>query len=1198
MGPSYSYSSRTGIMSNALLLFCFYFFIQSGRHLPVSAQVTVENSETCLVEFVVDEELSRVALSANVIRPVPISFSILGNEYISQGIRGSFQAEIQGSCPTSGEELAAAVESRGLTLVSSPFLEFYPRNGLTLEASSFGTTLVLNDVGFNASLGVSPEGNIAGGVLDAITSSGVVFSKSLLVPQGENLTMVGLSSLGSATGVDVGVNGNEVVLNITDFNITLNAPYESEIGPAIDGLNVYKFLGSVVLKTVVGCDMSTCSPHGRCSADDNGVAVCQCGCGWSGPSCNVTSGFCSEYGSGSNSNLMLTASCPIPEPCPTVDNSSQIGQTASCNPMFQRNDKVLGACVCKEGWDGPRCESCMEDSSCGSLYDTMNAECSNAIVYSSDTVFKSYTCDLEGTGLESTIVPGTFYVTCNTTSADVISDGSYCLVNFAMQQYSDNPITCKASLCSFKANQSAVNCQTTSCTCERDCPDLAGVFEKIENRPALIDCDEAYQCTFDIENFFVKLVAPCKNAECRVQGYNFEDGSYEISSDRWLDPFLASIPLIILLGINAALVGFLLRHKSLYFFSSQGDVLQKSHQDVASVTTPQAGNPSTIKTLKFQDVTVSIGSKDTKRILLNRVSGEAEIGKVTGVMGPSGSGKTTLISFLSQRPAASNIDSKGVVLLDNTLLTDEHSKFIGVCPQDSFLIPTLTVYETILYSAILRLPDDTPSEELHRVTNMAVSRVGLEDVKRSYVGGTSKIRGISGGERRRVSVALEIVTNPKILLLDEPTSGLDSSSAKQVIFTLKSVAESGCIVMLSLHQPSPAIFNMLDTVFLLSNGHCMYHGAPDRVEEYFSSIGVQKPPGDGVAEFMLECASDKSFVASLIASSDHSNPKISDDSEDNVCDLEEQSKQGSFFSSNEGKKLFAESSIARELATLTWRNGLDMLRNPSLIILHWLLAIGMGIFTGCVFFQVGLDTSGAQNRAGGLIFALAFFAFTSLTTVDLVFHEKTIVDREVSSGYYRRWTYVISKLVLDGLLLRFIPILLYSASFYPMMGLDSASASVALYLMTLGTFAVAVGALSLSMTFLSNTPGQASFIMNIILLISLLNSGFFVNVDNMPDWISWLRYLSVFFYSYSVLISNEVFSLLFNFVVSGYTAVENVRGVTFLQILGIDPYSSTNFIIILDCMYAIFAILCLIFSYITIRGIIETMKRVVSGRKN
>ena len=1198
MGASYSYSSLTTIIFNALLLFCFYFFLQIASHPVVSAQVTVENSETCLVEFVVDEESSRVALSANVIRPVPISFSISGNQYISQGVRGSFQAGLQGSCPTSGEELAAAVGSGGLTLVSSPFLEFYPRNGLTLEASSFGTTLVLNDVGFNASLSVSPDGNTVGGVLDATTSSGVVFSTSLLVPQGENLTLVGLSSFDSTTGIDVGVNGNQVVLNITDFNITLNAPYESEIGPAIDGLNVYTFLGSVVLKTVVGCDVSTCSPHGRCSADETGVAVCQCGCGWSGPTCNVTSGFCSEYSSGSNSNLMLAASCPVPEPCPPVNTNTQSGQTDTCNSMFQENDETSGQCVCKEGWDGPQCESCMANSSCDALYNTKDAECSNAIVYSSNTVFKSYTCDLEGTGLESTIVPGTFYVTCNTTSADSISDGSYCLVNFAMQQYPDNPITCKASLCSFKANQSAVNCQTTSCTCERDCPDLAGVFEKIENRPALIDCDETYHCTFDIENFFVKLVAPCKNAECRVQGYNFEDGSYEISSNRWLDPFLASIPLIILVGMNVALVTFLLWHKSLYFFSTHGDVMQKSHHGVESMNAAQSGRVSTIKALKFHDVTVSIGSRDSKRILLNRVSGEAGVGKVTGVMGPSGSGKTTLISFLSQRPAVSNTDGKGMVLLDNTLLTDEHSKIIGVCPQNSFLLPTLTVYETILYSAILRLPDDTLSEELHEVTHVAISRVGLDDVKGSYVGGTSKIRGISGGERRRVSVALEIVTNPKILLLDEPTSGLDSSSAKQVIFTLKSVAESGCIVMLSLHQPSPAIFNMLDTVFLLANGYCVYHGAPNHVEEYFASIGVQKPLGDGVAEFMLECASDKSFVASLMASSDHSNPKVSDDSEEQVCDLEEQSKDENFLSYSEGRKLFAESSIARELATLTWRNGLDMLRNPSLIILHWLLAIGMGIFTGCVFFQVGLDTSGAQNRAGGLIFALAFFAFTSLTTVDLVFHEKTIVDREVSSGYYRRWTYVISKLVLDGLILRFIPILLYSASFYPMMGLDSASASVALYLMTLGTFAVAVGALSLSMTFLSNTPGQASFIMNIILLVSLLNSGFFVNVDNMPDWISWLRYLSVFFYSYSVLISNEVFSLLFNFVVSGYTAVENVRGVTFLQILGIDPYSTTNFIIILDCMYAIFAILCLIFSYISIRSIIETMKRVVSGRKN
>jgi ABC-type multidrug transport system permease subunit len=220
-----------------------------------------------------------------------------------------------------------------------------------------------------------------------------------------------------------------------------------------------------------------------------------------------------------------------------------------------------------------------------------------------------------------------------------------------------------------------------------------------------------------------------------------------------------------------------------------------------------------------------------------------------------------------------------------------------------------------------------------------------------------------------------------------------------------------------------------------------------------------------------------------------------------------------------------------QISTLVWRTGLEMFRNPSLIILHWLLALGMGIFVGCVFWQVGLDTSGAQNRAGGLVFALSFFAFSSLTTVDLIFHEKRVVTSEVRSGYYHPWSYYTAKLILDGILLRFLPTLLYAAAFYPMMGLSSEPKAVALFLMTLGTFAVAIGALSLAITVLSSTAGQASFAMNLILLISLLNSGFFVNIEAMADWISWLHYLSPFFYSYSILVINEISNLLFTFQV-------------------------------------------------------------------
>ena len=1181
----------------------------------------------CLVEFVVDTGASSVTLSADVVRPLPVSFATTNEQYIEQGVQGSFFARIgDGSCsevvPT-GADLLAELE-KGATLFAgtpvqnpAPMTEpiaYYPFN-ITFSAPNVGTVVNVWNLGFEMSLALSSEiGGVGGagndqlpGELRSVSSSGDIFTTSILVPQGESFPF-GIHSSVNSVLVSPSVNGSVVELNVTNFNVTMGVPYTSEANPGFESLAYYRLFGNVVLRGVAGCDSQSCGPNGRCGVVLGGEAVCQCSCGWSGPSCDVSSGYCSEYAGGYS--LQEAERCPViespasspgvslappspPPPCTRLDGQN------TCSPIFEVQNST-GGCTCKEGFTGPRCEACQTDAACASLYSPKGSSCGTSALYSRDTVFKSYTCDLEGTGLESTIVPGTFYTTCNTTTPTAemaVTDGAYCMVNFAMQEYPDNPITCKTSMCSFVANSSQVNCRDTSCVCDRDCPELAGIFATIQGKPAVIDCDEANQCTFDIENFFVKLIAPCKTTECRVQGYNFEDGSFKVSENTWLDPLLAAIPLIILVGINMALLVFLILHRGLYFSRhctvSPGTVPASSSPDVPAAKRPGADasiRMSASPSLTFRNLTVSLPG-ESPRVVLDGISGEAQAGQVTGIMGPSGSGKTTMISFLSQRLATSKMEGSGSVMLGTRRLSDADTKVIGYCPQDSNLLSTLTVYETIMYSAILRLPKKTDVKEIHRITRESISKVRLDGVESSYVGGTGRIRGISGGERRRVCVAMELVTNPRIVFLDEPTSGLDSSSAKQVISALKSLSDTGCIVILSLHQPSPAIFSMLDRIFLLAQGRCLYNGPPNGAESYLGAMGLHMPQGDGVAEFMLECASDPNIVARLAANPHESLPRKGSEEQGGDIEYEKDVEDAQDIEGNDAIgevtrapfPAHSTASIATELATLTWRNGLDMIRNPTLILLHWLLALGMGIFAGCVFYQVGLDTSGAQNRAGGLIFALAFFAFTSLTTVDLVFQEKTIVSREVSGGYYRRWTYVISKLVLDGLFLRFLPILIFSAPFYPMMGLDSQPSRVALYLMTLGTFAVAVGALSLAVTFSSGTAGQASFIMNIILLVCLLNSGFFVNAENMPDWISWLRYLSVFFYGYSVLITNEVANLLFQFVVEGYTAVENVRGVTFLNILGINPSQSTNYIIILDCMYAIFCLASLALSVLADR---------------
>lgn len=668
-----------------------------------------------------------------------------------------------------------------------------------LEAASLGTVIQITNLGFDANM-TMPNVEGSQGFLSTVSSTGDVFTRSIVAPNGESFLLGNLTST-SRMNVDAVVNGSQVLLNLTNFNITMEAPYISDINPSLDGLTIYTLAGSLALTSVVGCDPESCLPNGRCGVDDTGEPLCECSCGWSGKSCNISSGFCSVYGN----SIMVSNTCPqvsddVPIPCPVYQET--------CNPLVENRNAATGVCECKEGWEGPRCEACITNQACSTLYGDQESTCSDTTLFYSNTTFMSYTCDLQGTGLDDTIVPGTFYVTCNTTvsgAEDNIDDGSYCTVNFAMKEFPTNPATCKSSLCSFKANQSAAYCETTSCSCQYDCPELEGVFETIESRPAVISCDESNLCTFDIENFFVKLIAPCQTTSCLLKGYRFEDGTFEIRTNTWLNPFLASIPLIVLVFTSASLLGFILFHKSLYFEKQGGSAIPAEQ----NVSIKEVGR------LEFHSLSVVVGSSKT---VLRSVSGEACSGKLTGIMGPSGSGKTTLISYLSQRPCHSRVSMSGTVRFDGRLLQESDARMIAYCPQDSVLLPTLTVYETILYSAILRLPPHRNASHIHSATEEAVNKMGLDGVRNSYVGGSARVGGISGGEKRRVSVAMEIVTSPKIVLLDEPTSGLDSSSAKHVIIALKSLSQSNCIVMVSVHQPPPVIFNMLDKVMFLANG--------------------------------------------------------------------------------------------------------------------------------------------------------------------------------------------------------------------------------------------------------------------------------------------------------------------------------------------------------------------------------------------
>ncbi|XP_075502266.1 putative white-brown complex homolog protein 30 [Primulina tabacum] len=240
----------------------------------------------------------------------------------------------------------------------------------------------------------------------------------------------------------------------------------------------------------------------------------------------------------------------------------------------------------------------------------------------------------------------------------------------------------------------------------------------------------------------------------------------------------------------------------------------------------------------FMDLTITLNHKF--KHLMRSVTGKILAGRISAVMGPSGAGKTTFLSAVAGK-------IKGCTISGSILINGKpdpiqcYKKIIGFVPQDDIVHGNLTVEENLRFSARCRLSEDMPKPDKVLVVERVIESLGLQAVRDSLVGTVEK-RGISGGQRKRVNVGLELVLEPSLLILDEPTSGLDSSSSNLLLRALRREALEGVSICMVVHQPSYSLYKMFDDLILLAKGGLtVYHGPVKKVEEYFSSFGITVP---------------------------------------------------------------------------------------------------------------------------------------------------------------------------------------------------------------------------------------------------------------------------------------------------------------------------------------------------------------------
>ena len=224
-------------------------------------------------------------------------------------------------------------------------------------------------------------------------------------------------------------------------------------------------------------------------------------------------------------------------------------------------------------------------------------------------------------------------------------------------------------------------------------------------------------------------------------------------------------------------------------------------------------------------------------------------------MGPSGSGKTSLLQAIAGRiKADKKIKLKGRRYLNNEQIDGDIQIPSAFIPQESNFFPHMTVKETLDFRVELKLGKKLGKSARDDLVTDLMNSLALTKSAHTKVG-NAKVRGVSGGERKRLSIACEMIGSPSVIFLDEPTSGLDSFQAEQVIQTLRKLADDGHTVVAVIHQPSQKVFSLFDDLLLLSEGKLMYFGEVKKARTYFEDIGYGASKEVGTAEHVLDCIS-------------------------------------------------------------------------------------------------------------------------------------------------------------------------------------------------------------------------------------------------------------------------------------------------------------------------------------------------------
>lgn len=556
--------------------------------------------------------------------------------------------------------------------------------------------------------------------------------------------------------------------------------------------------------------------------------------------------------------------------------------------------------------------------------------------------------------------------------------------------------------------------------------------------------------------------------------------------------------------------------------------------------------------------------KTTKDILID-LNGILKQG-LNAIMGATGSGKSSFLDILAARKDPSGLS--GEVLIDGAPQPPNFKCLSGYVVQDDVVMGTLTVRENFSFSAALRLPSSISQEEKDKKVNRLIQELGLGRVADSRVG-TQLIRGISGGERKRTNIGMELIIDPPVLFLDEPTTGLDASTAGSVLLLLKRMSNHGRTIILSIHQPRYGIYRLFDSLTLLVNGKQVYHGPAQEALDYFSDIGYTCEPHNNPADFFLDVINgDSTAVALTNTDGDDPDSEATSSSKQGIEDkLVEEYKNCSYYKQTKaeleriisGKQLTTVRS-----RTITYNTGFltqfkwvlkrtfrNLMLNPQTSIAQVAVTAFLAIIVGALFFDVQNDQSGIQNRFGALFFITVNQCFSSLSSAELFITERKLFTHEYISGYYRVSVYFLCKILSDIITLRTIPAIVFTCVAYFMIGLKPTAGAFFLFMFTVALVAYTGTSMAMAISADQTVVAIANIFMTISFVFMMIFTGLLVNLPSIVSWLAWIKYLSIPRYGFSALQINEFVGLNFSQTMNG-TFLFSRPGEAVLEEQGVD----------------------------------------------